>query len=355
MAQPTQGKHSLRVAILLNRGGVFGGHVVQAEQTASALRAHGVLVTVAEDFDLGLDSFDVVHSFGAPLDVLRRARRTGAAIVVSPIWWSAAYTTDMNRGGIVPRLERVTRIAHSAARRGIQETARRLREPLVEKALNFELADLLLPNSHLEAQQIRQDLGISTPTHIVPNAFDATFFTPPPNESPRIGVACVGRIEPHKNQLGLIEELKGSGIRLTIAGPVHPDHARYGRQCRRIADANVTFLPGGDHAAVRDVYRQAVVHILPSWFETTGLSSLEAAGTGCAIVSTSRGYASEYFGDLATYCDPERRGSIHTAVGRALSVGAHEALRERIVERYTWSQAAEATLEGYERALDAHR
>jgi glycosyltransferase involved in cell wall biosynthesis len=347
----TQDADGLRVAMLLNRGGVFGGHVIQAERTASALRSYGATVSVLEDFELRVGAFDVVHSFGAPLEVLRRARRAGTAVAVTPIWWSAAYTTAIARGGFVPRVAWFARVAHSAARRGLQETARRLRKPLVEKAMSFEVADVLLPNSNLEAQQIRADLGVSTPMHIVPNAFDDTIFTPPPADSARGGVACVGRLEPHKNQLGLIEELRGSGIRLTIAGPVHPDHVEYARQCHRRAEASVTFLPSGDHHAMLDIYRAAAVHVLPSWFETTGLSSLEAAASGCAIVSTNRGYASEYFGDLAIYCDPGRKGSTRAAVERALLTGAPEALRARISERFTWRHAAEATLFGYDCAL----
>jgi glycosyltransferase involved in cell wall biosynthesis len=345
----------LTVAILLNRGGVFGGHVIQAERTASALRACGATVSVLEDFKLHLGAFDVVHSFGAPLEVLRTARRASRVLAVTPIWWSAAYTTAITPGEFLPRVEWFARVAQSAARRGFQETARRLRQPLVEKALSFEIADVLLPNSNLEAQQIRDDLGVSVPMHIVPNAFDETEFTPPPEGAQRAGVAFVGRVEPHKNQLGLIRELRGSGIPLTIAGPVHPDHAEYARECRRSADANVTFLPSGDHRAMRDIYRATAVHALPSWFETTGLSSLEAAASGCAVVSTNRGYASEYFEDLAIYCDPGRKGSTRAAVERALSIGAPEALRDRITERFTWRHAAEATLSGYDFALTGAR
>jgi glycosyltransferase involved in cell wall biosynthesis len=343
----------MRVLILLNRGGVGGGHVVQATKTVEKLRSLGINAALSEALEHDFRGADVVHTFAAPAEVLRRARGSGAAIVVSPIWWSAdyryaqAYSHRSRLGGALYG----ARIAHSAIRRGIDETARRLREPLTQKALLFELADLLLPNSLLEAQQIRADLGVTTPMHVVPNGFDEHVFTPPESDTPRMGVAFVGRIEPHKNQLGLIRELEGTGIPLTIAGPVHPDHTAYGDLCRRTADASVTFVPGGDEIAVRDVYRSALVHAMPSWFETTGLSSLEAAATGCAVVTTNRGYVHEYFGEHAVYCDPGEKGSIRQAVRNALVQGPPGPLRPLVLDRFTWAHAAKATLEGYKIAL----
>ena len=308
---------------------------------------------VSEKTDSELGGFDVVHAFAAPRQQLRRARAAGAAVVISPIWVSADYRYAQadSTAGRLRGATRGARVAHSTFQRGIDETAKRLREATFQKALLFELADLLLPNSLLEAEQIRSDLGVSTPMHVVPNGFDARIFTPPSAGRERLGVAFVGRIEPHKNQLGLIRELRGTGIPLTIAGPDHPDHSAYCAQCRREADESVTFLPGGDEQAVRDVYQSARVHALPSWFETTGLSSLEAAGTGCAIVTTSRGYAREYFGEHALYCDPGRKGSIRDAIRTALAQGPSEALRPLILEKFTWTRAAEATLAGYARAL----
>ncbi len=341
----------MRALILLNRGGVGGGHVVQATKTAEAVQSLGVDVVVSESAEPDCRGFDVVHSFGASRDTLRDARIAGCAVAVSPIWWSAAYVTQQAPASRRRTAERALRLTHSTVRRGIDETARRLREPLVEKALQFELADILLPNSRLEAAQVRADLGVTTPMHVVPNAFDDQLFTPPDDQARRAGVAFVGRIEPHKNPLGLIRELSGTGISLTIAGPDHPHHSAYSELCRQVADSSVTFVPAGDQLAMRDVYRAALVHVLPSWFETTGLASLEAAATGCAVVTTDRGYAREYFGDAAVYCDPGTKGSILGAVRTALASGSSQSLRELVLDRFTWAHAAKATIEGYESAL----
>ena len=87
--------------------------------------------------------------------------------------------------------------------------------------------------------------------------------------------------------------------------------------------------------------------IRPSWFETTGLVSLEAALSGCSIATTDRGHAGEYFDRYAWYLDPGVNDSILRAVRNAWDSPPSPELRERILDRYTWSHVAQATLAAY--------
>jgi glycosyltransferase involved in cell wall biosynthesis len=89
-------------------------------------------------------------------------------------------------------------------------------------------------------------------------------------------------------------------------------------------------------------------------FETTGLVSLEAALSGCAVVTTEMGYAREYLEDMAWYCDPYDLESIRTAVLNALDAPPQRDLRQRILDRYTWEHTASATAAAY-RELVSHR
>jgi glycosyltransferase involved in cell wall biosynthesis len=184
----------------------------------------------------------------------------------------------------------------------------------------------------------------------VPNGADAELFTLDSNSS-RNGVLYVGRIEPHKNQLRLIRALRGTGTSLVIAGPAHPHHVRYVDQCRAEAGPEVRFLGNVPHDRLPELYRSASVHAMPSMFETTGLTSLEAALCGCGVVSTSRGYVREYFDTLAHYCNPLDLNSIRAAVIAALD-DPRPALRERILSNFTWKHAALATRAAYLCALD---
>ena len=90
------------------------------------------------------------------------------------------------------------------------------------------------------------------------------------------------------------------------------------------------------------------MHVLPSWFETTGLSSLESAASGCNIVITDKGDTAEYFGQYAYYCDPASADSILEAVTKAAAAPVNKALSELITSKYTWQQAARQTAASYE-------
>jgi glycosyltransferase involved in cell wall biosynthesis len=115
----------------------------------------------------------------------------------------------------------------------------------------------------------------------------------------------------------------------------------------------VEFAPGTPDVGTH--YRHARVHAVPSWFETTGLVSLEAAIAGCNIVSTSRGHAREYLGELAWYCDPDSKKSIRSAVLAAWEASEQSALRDRVLDHFTWEHAARATLNGYMLVIASRR
>lgn len=347
----------MRVLLSLHSGAVIpGGHAVQAAKTASALRELGVDVTVADHREVRLRDFDVVHAFGLPRQALREAREGGAVIVLSPIHCAVRYLQGREGPRSLParvgRALQTARVAASVVRRGPYTVADRLTERLHSRALDYEIADLLLPNSQLEAQQIRDDFGTTTAMHVVPNAVDPRVFTlPSAPEARREGILYVGRLEPHKNQLGLIQALRGSGHTLTIAGPEHPHHHDYAAACRRAAGSDVHFHPGGEQSELVELYQRSRLHVLPSWYETTGLVSLEAALCGAAVVTTDRGYAREYFQDLVEYCDPGRPASIRSAVERGLDRADDGRLRQRVLGNYTWEQTAKQTLQGYQLAL----
>ena len=91
----------------------------------------------------------------------------------------------------------------------------------------------------------------------------------------------------------------------------------YYHQCRELAGENVHFIDHLPQEELIQYYQKAKVHVLPSWFETCGLSTLEAAAMHCNIVITDKGFAHEYFNDCAFYCDPSSPSSILGAIDKA--------------------------------------
>jgi glycosyltransferase involved in cell wall biosynthesis len=336
---------------------VPGGHRVQFDHTAAALRSHGMDVNVSYDADPALDGYHVVHGLGLSPEQVRRCRVAGTTVCLSTIYWSQRYTQGLDLGMDSGRqLQRRFRLAVGSALAGARlrhlEKAEHYLGDLLRTRLAFESADLLLPNSQQEADTIQAELGVTTPASVVPNGINGSVFGQPPSSGERdIDVLYVGRIEPHKNQLGLITALAERPLRVVIVGPPHPHHEAYFRRCRDTAGPNTQFVSDTSQEDLVSFYQRAKVHALPSWFETTGLVSLEAAALGCNVVTTDRGYAREYFGSQAWYCDPAEPESIVAAITGALSAPPDPALRQQVLERYTWEAAAEATARAYELAL----
>jgi glycosyltransferase involved in cell wall biosynthesis len=90
---------------------------------------------------------------------------------------------------------------------------------------------------------------------------------------------------------------------------------------------------------------------MPSWYDTPGLTSLEAFVSGCPVVVTEFGSPREYFGSLATYCSPTDYASIRTAVEKASGLRPSVETRQQFQERFSWQRAAEATAAAYKVAL----
>ncbi len=335
---------------------MLGGHVVQLEKTARALAEAGLDVITEFTDTPPPTEVDLVHGFGLSTDHVRHWHRRGVPVALSTIYWERSYRQDGGPGrrvsarDLAGRVVRAARFSRSALRgRGaLTEACLHWIPADVQQLTLFEAADLLLPNAVGEGESIRRDFGVATPIVPIPNGVDPDRFSLPVDQfDQRTYVLYVGRIEPHKNQLGLIEALRGSGLPLVIAGHEHPDHARYVRKCRRAGSGWVTFHVSLDESELADLYRHARVHVLPSWFETTGLVSLEAALSGCSVVTTSRGFAREYLEDLAWYCDPADSGSVLSAVQSAWASPPDPALRQRVLEHYTWRHVAEATMAAY--------
>lgn len=334
-----------------------GGHRVQFESTADALNRIGVAATVWAGNLPDIRGWSLVHGFGLTAEEIHSIRDRGRPVALSTIYWDRSYRADQSGG----KLNAMTMRRRAGLL--IRSTSAAIRGPVayLDWASDFlagensilaayEAADLLLPNSAAEATSIRRDLHVTTPYHIVPNAVSPDRIGCSNSGACRdTDVLYVGRIDPHKNQLGLIEALKGTGLSLVLLGYEHPHQPDYANQCRRAGEGWVQFVPGTPDVGPH--YQRAHVHVTPSWFETTGLVSLEAAIAGCNVVSTCRGHAREYLGDLAAYCDPGSRKSIRNAVLAAREAPPQSLLREHVLAHFTWDHAARATLAAYQRVI----
>jgi glycosyltransferase involved in cell wall biosynthesis len=326
---------------------VPGGDTKQMEETAAHLRRLGIEVDVSLEARPELAGYDLVHLFNlsrpdSTVLQARNARERGVPFVLTPIH---QLLTRYDREGRPGGLSLLYRAAPSAMTRA---RSLYLRRPHREddKAWVVANAAAILPSSDLEGEQLEHDFTVEAPLITVPNGVELE-DTPP---AVRSGVLCVGRIEPFKNQLRLIEALAGSGLELRLAGAVSPRHRLWAKRClRQLERAGGEYLGRLDRNELVRAYAEAEVLVLPSWFEAAPLSCLEGAWHGCRVVCTEVGYACAYLGDDAHYCDPAGTASIRAAVDAALASEPSNELRERIRTAFTWERAAEETLAAYRR------
>jgi len=341
-----------------------GGDTVQMEETRRQLEALGANVKLSAEESPDLGEYDLVHVFnlGRPLEPWRQcldAVAQGRPVALSTVYWDFGEFWewgDPDYWELPPPEEGLPRPMPAPPPDPIE--ARRRARLDQQRQAAIDCATVYLPNGEGEAEILRDAYGMdSSRTVVVPNGVSELFFEARPEAFQdkyrlRDFVLCAARVEKRKNQLALVAALRGSGIPLVIVGQANPEE--YRELCRRYADDNVTFIEALPQEELASAYAAAKVHALPGWFETPGLSTLEAAAAGCNVVSTERGLAREYLGEMAWYCDPRSLESIRAAVVAAYEAPRSERLREHVRERYTWRHAAERTLEGYRLALALH-
>lgn len=214
-------------------------------------------------------------------------------------------------------------------------------------------AACILPNSESEYKRVVRDFGIPCPKQVVTYAIDKSIFSDAyinTNNKTDL-VLCVGRIEGRKNQLNLIKAANAKKFALKLIGNLSVNQKSYVKSCKAEAGDTVEFIPFLNQTALTDYYKKAKVHVLPSWFETAGLVTMEAAAMGCNVVIADKGDVREYFGDLAYYCEPDSPESIAEAIALALKNPVNKALQEKVRTEYTWEKAAEQTLAAYKLVL----
>ena len=331
--------------------------------TARYLEKLGAEVTIRLSNEIiDYSKVDLIHFFNIirPADILLHIDRSGKPYVVSTIYVDySEYEKNERKGaaGILSRFFSADSIEY------LKVIARFIvnREKIVspnylllgqKRAIKkiISRSDMLLPNSYNEYKRLSKDYNITKMFKVIPNAIDTSLF----NENSRNElrrqnlVICVGRIEGRKNQFNLIKALNGTRFQLIIIGSPSPNQEEYYEKCKKIAASNVSFIRGIEQEQLVDYYKSAKVHVLPSWFETTGLSSLEAAAMGCNIVITDKGDTREYFENYAYYCDPASPQSIFDTICKAADNDTSKELQKKIFSQYTWLHAAKLTLEAYE-------
>lgn len=209
-----------------------GGGENQLVQTGRHLEAIGIPVRLFSPWTDRIETGRLLHLFGMSrdgLELARVAKARNVPVVLSPIFWYEPRTIAALEQDPIRKL---ASLGAWTLRRLFSKTPSWRRELL-------GLADLILPNSQSEADQLVRYFGVCRERiRIVPNGVIPSFgqasgelFLDCHGRAPF--VLFVGRIEPRKNPLGLIRAIRKIGVPLVLIGAAPPGCESYEAECRR--------------------------------------------------------------------------------------------------------------------------
>jgi len=340
-----------------------GGDTVQIKQTAAALAQRGHRVEVATEIAelralLDREPWDVLHSInlGRWADQIpclaARRRNPGIRWVVSSVLVDyRAYDAKRVWGAsVVPGgiLEAVKALARAARGHDRWPGWRVLRPSKLTEDLAWS-ADALVSTTEAESDLLRTRWGLGFSVFTVGPGADHLPLVPRPNGHLRRGWLLPARVEGLKNQvfaLELWERLARRGFTqpLRLYGDAAPNHGRYRRaveralRSARAAGADVEWLPRLEPEELAAAYGAARGILVPSLFETYGLTLAEARRAGCQVVAAPGVGGAAEWGDEVNVA-PLELEAWESAV-RAADGNADVELGSDLAPLRTWDRAA---------------
>jgi glycosyltransferase involved in cell wall biosynthesis len=174
----------------------------------------------------------------------------------------------------------------------------------------------------------------------------------------------VGNAFPHKNLDRLLEAFSvfcrpelfsGShNVKLILVGKEDYFYKRLKAktQALKLSD-RVTFLHGVSDEELSNLYKDALVLIVPSLMEGFGLPALEALANKCLVLSSDIPSSREVFGDAVIYFDPYSVKDIAEKLSEVFNsdIDKHNDKKEKGLKtaaNFSWEKTAKETLKIYE-------
>jgi glycosyltransferase involved in cell wall biosynthesis len=317
---------------------------------AGALPGVGVSARIWRPFEDRLSDARYLHLFGASrefLPLVETARANSVKVVLSPELWRNAAESGRNARGA---LQKTQAWIHKTARGFFTRT------PAWQREL-FAAVDLLLPNSHVEAQRIAR--RTKTPLErmrVVPYGVDPRIASADPQPFRQmVGkqdfVLYAGTIEPKNQQLGFLWAMKNTDVPLVLLGDAAPDCPWYLEECRRVGGSRAQFIARADvnDGLVASALTACSCLVVGAAEPAGERIALKAGASGTPLVLFDGGCGSEYFGQQAVYIRPDNVADIRRGVLAALDHKRNKSLADHVCTYFSWPAVARATRAAYGR------
>ncbi|MEO0097406.1 MAG: glycosyltransferase family 4 protein [candidate division WOR-3 bacterium] len=224
-------------------------------------------------------------------------------------------------------------------------------------------SNLIICNTFAEKELIKKMFNLEERKFaVLPNGVNIDFYDASPELCyGKLGlkdfVLYVGHIGyERKNLLRCLEVLKKLNLPSLLVGKIIKN--RYGEKCLSLIKKakNIHLIDELPHNSelLKSIYAACEVFLLPSYYETPGLSALEAGLAGAKILITKYGGTKEYFKDYALYLNPYSKKDIEKKLVLALKKEKDNLLREHIRNNYTWDRITLKLIKIYEEFLKAN-
>ena len=172
-------------------------------------------------------------------------------------------------------------------------------------------------------------------------------------------ILFVGAIQPRKNIQGLIKafeifntkyKILNTKYKLVIAGPkgwLYKDIFEKARKSKYAKD--IIFTGQISREELSEIYRNAEVFVLPSFYEGFGLTILEAMAEGIPVIASNVSSIPEVVGDAGVLVNPYKVDEIAEAIYKIIT---DNDLRNKLiqkgfkqVQKFSWEKCGKETIE----------
>jgi glycosyltransferase involved in cell wall biosynthesis len=290
------------------------------------------------------EKYDIFHLFGANFStniIGNLVKETGIPLILTPVYFSKHNRKNLRM------INRTNKFLFRFVK---------FSTPHIYTNELLQIADRILPNTHMEKHLITDGFGIQEDkVTVIHNGVDERFSKATPDLfiekfGEKDFLLYVGYIgNERKNTLQFIKALEGVDIKTFLIGSVVK--TAYCKRCLEEIRKNkrITILEPLPHNSklLESAYAACDTFILPSIFETPGLAALEAGLAGAKIVITLYGGTKEYFREEATYIQPNSVSSIRKGIEKSLDKKKTPVLKKYIKEHFLWGKIAEKLAEIY--------